>query len=258
MTQNIGIVGAKEINANGKQKICIDGQWYYGGNTDVSNLNVGQRVDFEWNTFGAQNNLRGLQSWALTPNQPTQAEIDAAKPQERKPWAGKGGGGGFARGQDRGLEIDLQCMRFLGQVVGSAIEAKQIQHPDSLKTWVQGAYEAIKFAKSWGATAPAPAQTATPAGPPKQTPQGSTAQASTTRIRPTGSFGWGQKYKDTPWNLLSMATLLWMRDESGAPAGIKSMCRDEIFFREKDDQAAKALEPQQAPAEPDFDDDIPF
>lgn len=258
MNQSIGIVGAKEINRNGTPKVNIDGQWYFANNIDSSGISPGQRIDFEWDTFGDGGKHKSIKSWGLSANQPTAEEVAASKPQERKPWGGKPGGGGFpGRGQDRGLEIDLQCMRFVGQVVGSAIEAKQIQHSDNLQDWVTKAYDAIKFAKSWGATAPAPAQTATPAGPPKQTPQGS-AQPSTTRLRPTGNFGWGQKYKETPWHALTMASLVWFRDESNAPAGIKSMCRDEIFFREKDDQAAKALEPQQPAVDPDFDEDIPF
>lgn len=254
MSQSIGIVTAKEVNQNNKQKIRIDSDWYFAGNTDVSQLNVGQRISFDWNTFGAQNNLRGLQAWGLTPDQPTPEEVAAAKPQERKPWAGKPGGGGFARGQDRGLEIDLQCMRFVGQVVGSAIEAKQILHEDNIAGWVTKAYDAIKFAKSWGATAPAPVQAATSAGPPKQTPQGSTPPGP---VRPTGNFGWGEKCRNIPWNVMEKGKLEWFIDKSTAPSDIKTKCKDELYFRELDAQRATALAPQQDPPD-DFDDQIPF
>lgn len=256
MTQSIGIVGAKEVNNNGKQKICIDGQWYYAGGTDVSNLNVGQRIDFEWNTFGAQNNLRGLQSWGLTPNQPTPEEIAAAKPQERKPWAGKGGGG--KPPPDRGLEIDLQCMRFMGQTVAGALEKDLIRNQADLQAWVKGAYEAIKFAKSWGATAPAPAQqTATSAGSPSQTPQGSstdTGAGKPVRVRPTGKFGFGNKHRETAWNQMTANDLNWFIDKSTAPSDVKTRCKDELWFREQDKPVAD-VDP---PGTDDFDDDIPF
>jgi hypothetical protein len=149
-------------------------------------------------------------------------------------------------------------MRFCGQIVASAMEKGNINTLAELKAWTNGAYEAIKFAKSWGATAPVPATpsqaNATPAGSPPQTPQGGT------RVRPTGNFGYGTKQKDTPWNTMPTRDLTWWKDESKAPADVKAKCADELWFREEDQKKSKAiLDSQVVPRDADFDDqDIPF
>jgi hypothetical protein len=43
---DIGIVGAKDVSKNGKQKLNINGKWYFAGRCDTSALQVGNRIDF--------------------------------------------------------------------------------------------------------------------------------------------------------------------------------------------------------------------
>lgn len=272
---SIGIVTAKEVNDNGKQKIRIDKDWYYAGKCDVSGLDIGKRISFEWNTFGnnPERPLKGLQSWGFTPDQPTLQEAEAATAAASAPRGGGKGGwkGGGGRGSDRSLEIDLQCMRFVGQVVGTAIEKGLISTPkggvasSDLAHWVTSAWDAIKFARALGGSAPVPAESplkqanATAGTTPKQAPQGGSSKTTGPVPRPTGDFGYGEKFKATPWNVMDAARLRWFRDESNAPKDVKDKCDAELKARAEEERRAQDHQQQMSQDGPDdFDDDIPF
>jgi hypothetical protein len=279
---DIGIVVEKKNSGRGTPMLKIGSQWYVAGNLDVSGVNVGHKLDFEWKELPSNDSsrppMRGIQKWAFTPDQPTPVEVEAAKAAS----APKGklfvkGGGGFSKEKDRDLEIDLQCMRFVGQICGAAIEKGLITQigAGSLEQWATGAWNAIKFTRALGGTAPAPAtsssgQNATPAGSPQQPPQGGPPPAPSppppqlfvgnpNNPRPTGLFGYGKKYKDTPWNVLETSNLQFFLG-SNAPAEVKQKCADELWHREQEKLRADQVQQSMAgPEDPnDWDSDIPF
>lgn len=264
---HIGIVGEKKLSTNGKPMVHIDGRWYFAGRCDVSMINVGQRLDFAWSTFGSdpEKPLYGLDSWAMSPNQPTPAEVDAAKASAApKPkWGGRAGGGSP---KDRATEIDLQCMRFVGQVIGALIEKGAIGHTNELKAAAKEAWDAISFTRALGGSAPAPAnpsyagQNANRAGSPLQSPQGGLPPVSHERVRPTGLFGAGEKFKDIPWNVMEIGKLQWVVDKSTFSPDVKKKAADELWFREQDKMRADAVQAQMSPPQDpdDWDSDIPF
>jgi len=270
---SIGIVTAKETNDNGNLKLRIDKDWYYAGKCDVSGISVGKRITFEWNTFGnnPERPLKGIQSWGFTPDQPTPQEAEAATAAASAPRGGGKGGwkGGGGKGTDRSLEIDLQCMRFVGQIVGGLVEKGYITNaPDEhlagrLARAAKAAWDAISFTRALGGSAPASADTplkqATAGTTPQQAPQGGAPPkaASEPAPRPTGLFGYGTKFKDTPWNVMEGKRLQWFRDspDSRAPADIRAKCDAELKAREEELRKAESYAQQDSQ---DFDDDIPF
>lgn len=260
-TIGTGIVTSKETNNNGKQKICIDGQWYYAGRCDVSSLQVGNRIDYEWNTFGNDPNkpLKGLQSWGLSANQPTADEVKTAQAAAAPKLRGKGGWGGGGGRNDRSLEIDLQCMRFVGQIVAATIEKVGALDNMALKSTAKAAWDAISFARDLQGPAPAPVQQSGsgPSAAPRQQQAPKPAEQPAERVRPTGNLGYGNKFKDTPWNVIPVANLQWFRDNANSE-DVRKKAADELWFRERDTQRVAAYTPDTPNPDDDFDDDIPF
>lgn len=67
-----GQVQAKEFTKNGKPKLKIGGQWYFATRIDVSKIEQGQSIEFEWSEFGDPNERtgkrpRGINNFAPLP-----------------------------------------------------------------------------------------------------------------------------------------------------------------------------------------------
>lgn len=72
-------------------------------------------------------------------------------------------------------------------------------------------------------------------------------------LRPTGLFGYGKKFVDTPWNLMAFSQLEWFRDADRTPAMVRDKCRAEIAWRAHESAKADAL---RKPVDTVFDDQI--
>lgn len=74
-------------------------------------------------------------------------------------------------------------------------------------------------------------------------------------LRPSGLFGYGKKFVDTPWNLMAFSQLEWFRDADRTPGTIRDKCRAEIAWRNHERAKADA---QRIPPDTHFDDEIPM
>lgn len=123
MPVNTGTVQAKEFSKNGKPKLKVDGKWYFAGRCDVSSVQAGQRIEFEWSEFGEPNakgfRPKGMSNWRLvtaqTPSAATGNQDDADRP-------------------------------FISNVVAHAIQAGCIKAPEEIEKWAVAAQRAMRNA----------------------------------------------------------------------------------------------------------------
>ncbi len=119
----IGTVQEKGVSKNGKPKIKIDGKWYFAGRCDISSIQPGQKIDFASSTFGEGGKFSGLDSWALVPSSTAQPSATLS---------------GY---------MDESELRFVSNVVGSAITGGACKEPTQVLSWAkaaQGALHALK------------------------------------------------------------------------------------------------------------------
>lgn len=62
----IGQVNVITTSKNGANIIKIGNDWYFPGNRDISDLKVGDKIDFESKVFG-KDGQKGLESWTILP-----------------------------------------------------------------------------------------------------------------------------------------------------------------------------------------------
>lgn len=142
-----GQVQAKEFTKNGKPKVKIGGNWYFAGRCDVSTLNPGQSIEFDWEEFGDPNERtgkkpRGLNNWALLP-------------------AGATMNNGANGHSHRTSPLDDADRPFISNIVAHAIAAGLIKEPEELEKWATAAQGAMKALKG---------EKASPCTPPSQKP----------------------------------------------------------------------------------------
>jgi hypothetical protein len=131
MTIERGQVQAKEFTKNGKPKVKIGGNWYFAGRCDVSSLNAGQMIEFDWSEFGEPNERtgrkpRGLNNWGLINSAP----------------ASNG-----ANGHAPSSALDDADRPFISNIVAHAIAAGLIKEPEQLEKWAQAAQGAMRALK---------------------------------------------------------------------------------------------------------------
>lgn len=110
---------------SGKSKFKIAGQWYFPGRLKTL-PSVGQTIALKYTLFGDRGDLRSLEDWkpmtnGAAPSIPVSAGVDEAS------------------------------LRFISNVVGSAITAKTISEPGQIQAWYQAAKSALE-----GKAAPIP------------------------------------------------------------------------------------------------------
>ena len=125
-----GVVSEIGQTQKGTPKAKIGDFWYYGGRgVNWTPGEIGKRLMIEWAPFGDKG-LRGAKNWSLHPHQPGAAELKASKPE--------------------GLDVPVNGtltqpeMAFISNTVAHAIEAKLIQNPNDISTWVSAAAHAIR------------------------------------------------------------------------------------------------------------------
>jgi hypothetical protein len=124
----LGTVQERCNSRNGKPQLKIGGKYIYVGRCNIDGIDQGAYVEYETNTFGERNNLTGLLS------------IRLAKPANGS--APPGGGISPPSG------FDGDELRFISNVVGSAIMAKSAASPTDVKGWALAAREALEALKS--------------------------------------------------------------------------------------------------------------
>lgn len=151
MTVERGQVQAKEFTKNGKPKLKIGGNWYFAGRCDVSNLNPGQTIEFEWAEFGEPNERtgrkpRGLNNWGL---------INGS----HGPTAG---GPVPTNVLPHPSSLDDADRPFISNIVAHAIQAGLIKEPEQLDKWALAAQGAMRALKGERPAPRAPASHAPP------------------------------------------------------------------------------------------------
>jgi hypothetical protein len=99
----------------------------------------------------------------------------------------------------------------------------------------------------------AAAASAKPAAAP--TPALPTVNALEPQTRPSGAFGYGKKFIDTPWDMMKGADLTWFLNAERTPQNVREKIVQELAWREHEQQqfeTAKANEPHV-----ELSDDIP-
>lgn len=115
----IGTVNEFCRSRSGKPQVKIDGAYYFVGKCNIDGMAVGDKIDFESNLFGDRMTLKGLQTWKKAGNAPPKANGNA------------------------GAVSDDAEMRFISNVVGSAITSGAIKKPSEIAAWYLGAKSAM-------------------------------------------------------------------------------------------------------------------
>lgn len=126
-----GTVQERCSSRNGKPQLKIGGKYIFVGRCNTDGIDKGSYVEYETNTFGDGGKLTGLLS------------IRLAKSSNGSASPGPTPAGGF----------DGDELRFISNVVGSAIMAKSVGSPTEVKGWALAAREALEALKA----VPAPA-----------------------------------------------------------------------------------------------------
>lgn len=109
---------------NGNKKFKIGGQWYFPGKALAGDVPaIGQSVELKYTLFGDKNDLRSLERWRT---------IAAAPQSQTQP----------------STTLDGDSLRFISNVIGSALTAGQIDSPSQLHDWFEAAKAALS-GKQW-------------------------------------------------------------------------------------------------------------
>lgn len=92
--------------------------------------------------------------------------------------------------------------------------------------------------------APAPASTPPPA---REIPTGSDGKPR--MLRPGGNFGYGKKFADTPWSVMTTRDLEWFRNAERTPANIRERIDIEMAWREWETSQLDAARQRQRAAD---------
>lgn len=129
-----GVVQAIEFTKKGAKKFQVSGAWYYAGRCKVDGLEVGAEIEFAFQEFGedqGRGRLKGFDWWKLITRGQTQARQNV--PQS---------------GQERVSQVitttDVDVLRSVSNIVGSACAAGTIKTPEELERWFVGAWAGLQ------------------------------------------------------------------------------------------------------------------
>lgn len=120
-----GTVNETGRSQKGAPKLKIDGRWYFAGRCNVDGISAGDSVEFEGAAFGKDQ--RGNDLWGLNKIRPLPKAA--------------------ANGTNKGAVSDDAEMRFISNVVGSALTGGKCESPDDVAAWALGAQRALKALK---------------------------------------------------------------------------------------------------------------
>lgn len=130
---NQGTIEVFGQSTNGKPKVKIDGQWYFLGKTDMSSVNVGDRISFESKAFGERGDLWGINKYAKLPSAPNGVHAEPAQPPVQ-PRATHNPPNGMTEGER------LCVSNWVGQLCASGT----IKSPDEIDIWVKASLAAVR------------------------------------------------------------------------------------------------------------------
>jgi hypothetical protein len=128
-----GTVQGREFSKKGSLKLKIEGKWMFVGRCNADGIDNGAYVEYETNTFGDRGNLIGLQSIRVVPR-PQQSSAPQSNGHAAPPSNG-------------GIELsplDDSGMRFVSNVVGSAIAAGTLKDAVEVEKWTMAALGAFR------------------------------------------------------------------------------------------------------------------
>jgi hypothetical protein len=143
-----GVVQATEFTKKGAKKFQISGQWYYAGRCKVDGLDVGSEVEFNFAEFGedqGRGRLKGLEWWKPIPK--GQAANGASQAEYARQATVKQGGRPAGNPQDRVSTVvtitDVDVLRSVSNIVGSACAAGTVKSPEELEKWFVAAWAGL-------------------------------------------------------------------------------------------------------------------
>lgn len=126
----IGTVSEMGESKSHKPKFKIDGRWYSAGKCPVNGLGVGLKIEFEPSEYQYDGKTYyGLESWRPVPQGPSPG--DDARTAPRAPVAALEG-------------LSEAELRFISNVVGSAITSGACKAPSDIGQWFRSAKAAVK------------------------------------------------------------------------------------------------------------------
>ena len=133
-----GVVQATEFTKKGAKKFQISGQWYYAGRCKVDGLDVGSEIEFNFAEFGedqGRGRLKSLEWWKPLKGNPSQQP------------APRNGAATPHKPQDRVSTVvtitDVDLLRSVSNVVGSACAAGTVKSPEELEKWFVAAWSGL-------------------------------------------------------------------------------------------------------------------
>lgn len=113
----------------GKPRVKVNGEWY--SVKGVIGMFTGQSIDFDASSWDYQGKTyHGIDKWGPVPGSSVQP-MPSAPPQA-------------TNGHAPSLALTGDELRFISNVVGSAITSKAIEDPVDLIAWAKGAQAALK------------------------------------------------------------------------------------------------------------------
>jgi hypothetical protein len=139
-----GVVQATEFTKKGAQKFQISGQWYYAGRCKVDGLAVGSEIEFNFNEFGedqGRGRLKGLDWWKpITRGQSNGSQYSQQANMRQ-------GGRPAENARDRVSQAititEVDVLRSVSNIVGSACAAGSIKTPEELLKWCVAAHSGL-------------------------------------------------------------------------------------------------------------------
>lgn len=129
-----GVVQAVEFTKKGAKKFQISGGWYYAGRCKVDGLEVGSEIEFAFQEFGedqGRGRLKGLDWWKPITRGQSQARAN-----------------GTQKPPDRVSTVvtitDVDVLRSVSNVVGSACAAGTVKSPEELQEWFVAAWAGLQ------------------------------------------------------------------------------------------------------------------
>lgn len=142
-----GVVQATEFTKKGAKKFQISGQWYYAGRCKTDGLDVGSAIEFNFAEFGedqGRGRLKGLEWWKPVQGFPSEQQVASgfvARP--TSPSAPQTPQKPHERVSTLVTITEVDVLRSVSNVVGSACAAGTVKSPEELEKWFVAAWSGL-------------------------------------------------------------------------------------------------------------------
>jgi hypothetical protein len=140
----MSVVQAKEFSRNGAAKYQIDGKWYFIDRAvQTQGLEPGASINFQWKEFGedrGHGRPKTITSWAPA----TSGNGSYAREQRGAQHSGARHAGNVAQPpQPVSTITEVDILRSVSNVVGSACAAGTVKSPEEVLKWCVAAYSGL-------------------------------------------------------------------------------------------------------------------